>query len=124
MAWSYQIDPERGIVFSVFDGTTTDADVSAHQKALSADPAFEPGFSQLLDFRGVTSVRLTAAGVRAVAEAKNFGAGSRRAIVVASNVAYGMARMFEILRDPEPDTVEVFRDLAEARRWLGLDGEA
>jgi hypothetical protein len=49
-----------------------------------------------------------------------FGAGARRAIVVGSDVVYGMARMYQILRDTAPDHLEVFRDLASNVAWLGL----
>ena len=34
---------------------------------------------------------------------------------------YGMVRMFSLLSDFESDVIQIFRDMAEARRWLGLD---
>ena len=46
----------------------------------------------------------------------------RKAIVALSPVAYGMARMYQTMMDGSPVEVEVFRDLQEARRWLGVQG--
>ncbi len=42
-------------------------------------------------------------------------------MVAEKDVSFGMARMYEMLREAEPDQIKVFRDMAEARRWLGLD---
>ncbi len=43
------------------------------------------------------------------------------ALHVSKDVIYGMARMFQILTDDRPATSEVFKDMAEARKWLGLE---
>lgn len=39
---------------------------------------------------------------------------------VVYSVAYGMARMFQILTSACPHELEIFRDLDHARRWLGV----
>jgi hypothetical protein len=52
-----------------------------------------------------------------------FNEKSRRAVVTEKDEMFGMARMYQSLREThdKPDQVQVFRDMAGARRWLGLD---
>jgi hypothetical protein len=47
---------------------------------------------------------------------------AKAAIVVGSDVAFGMGRMFEIqsLERAEP-TFRIFRDMGDACRWLGVE---
>ncbi len=44
-----------------------------------------------------------------------------RAYVVPTEEVYGMTRMYSIIGDFDSDVIQVFRDISEARRWLGLD---
>ena len=118
-AW-YRIDPEAGIVFSVFEGRVTDEDLRDHQRRLSADPEFRSTMHQCVDGRGVTDYAVTAEGVRTVARAKIFSAGSRRALVAGSTTCYGYGRMFQLLRHGSGEQIQVFRAVESAHHWLGL----
>lgn len=40
--------------------------------------------------------------------------------MVPNDLVFGMARMYQILTETSPDEVEIFRDLDEALRWLGV----
>jgi hypothetical protein len=73
---------------------------------------------QLFDFRDVTDIELSSGDLRAMADVSPFRAGSKRAAVTASKVAYGLASMYEILRSASPDEVVVFRDIDAALDWL------
>ena len=46
---------------------------------------------------------------------------ARRAYLVPTDEVHGMMRMFSLLSDFESDEFQIFRDMVEARRWLGLD---
>ena len=120
MPASYKIAAARGVVFTSGSGVLTDEDCFAHVRALSTDPDFKPSMHQLADLTHVTEVRLTAGGIQRLAERVPFGEGSRRAFVVADDVAFGMARMYQILTSDHAHDLTVFRDLDEARAWLGL----
>jgi hypothetical protein len=62
---------------------------------------------------------VTSAGVRALADRPLIlSAASRRAVVVASDLAFGMARMYEILSEKRGGGTRVFREYGEARRWV------
>ena len=104
---------------STGSGAFTLVDALAHQQRLASDPDFDPSFSQLVDLTHVTSVDVTASDIRKLAQANLFSCGSRRAILATSEVAFGLARMFEALRESAgEDGIQVFRDLNEALDWL------
>lgn len=109
------------MVFSQATGALTDDDLFEHQRTLRADEAFDPGYHQLWDLRGVTEMRVSASTVRTLAEARSFRPGVRRAIVAGDDVGYGLSRMFQTLHEQSEEDVRIFRELTEARRWLDLD---
>jgi hypothetical protein len=53
----YKIDKERRLVLSFGSGVLTREDVLGHIDKLSADPDFDPGFSQLQDYTQFTGAR-------------------------------------------------------------------
>lgn len=102
MPGGYLIDQTRLIVLSRAWGVLKDSELVAHARALAADPRFAPYLNQLSDFRDVTDFQVTAATIRELVALSPFGAGSRRAFVMGADVGLGLARMFEIMRDPSP----------------------
>ncbi len=118
-----QIDSSLGVVFSKFQGVVTPEDISAQVESFKTDPAFQPSFNHLIDTRGATRFDISSSGMRAVSMHSIFNEKSRRAIVAEKDEMFGIARMYQLLRDAQekPDQVQVFRTMAEARRWLGLD---
>ena len=123
MSIRYRIDLKQEIVYITADGILTDDQLRKFLKKLLRDTDFHPNFNRLADYRAVESFELTGTDVRRLAGAKGTtkSEGSRRAFVVSSDLAYGMARMFQSLADDSPVTIEVFKDMTEARKWLGLE---
>lgn len=87
----------------------------------------EEPFDYLSDYRGI-ELSATSEDMRAIASI--FGANAsffrgRNAVVVASQAAYGMARMFEALAEPYGLEIRIFEDVAEAEAYLdrGDDGD-
>ena len=125
MPGGYLIDLPRRLVLSRAWGYASDEELLRHAQALAADPDFHPSFAQVADLRAVEDFELRVSTLRELASLSPFGAGSRRALVVGSPAAYGMARMFQVFRQRSPDAVQVFRTLAAALEWLTLaDHEA
>ena len=120
MPCDYTIDLARSLVLSHGWGVVTDREFLAHARALTADPRFAPNFHQLVDLRDVTNVQLTASGIRELVSLNPFGAGARRAVVVTNSVAFGMARMYQILSDDSPDELQIFRKMDNALQWLWI----
>lgn len=119
MPLTYRIDRVSKIVFSTAEGAITYQDVLDHEEHIHHDPDFEPEFSQLVDCRQVTEAKLTADFMRSVALVNIFSPKARRAFVTKGNFVYGLLRMYQILKADAH--IAVFRDMDEARHWLGMD---
>ena len=115
----YKIDKERRLVMSTGSGVLTMTDALAHQEKLLKDPDFSPGFSQLMDLTQVTNVEFGTEDLRRLAQRSIFSPDSRRAILVSSDVVFGLSRMFEIFRETLGETgIRVFRNLDDALEWV------
>jgi hypothetical protein len=115
----YKIDKERRLVMSTAFGVVTMADGLAHQEKLRKDPDFDPSFSQLMDYTHVVKFEITAEDVRALAQQSVFSPDSRRAMLVRGDLAFGLARMFEALREDFGEQgIRVFRNLDDALDWI------
>jgi hypothetical protein len=72
-----------------------------------------------MEFSHNTAIDIDADGVRRLAQRSIFSPQSRRAIIMTSDAAYGLARMFEILREAAGEHgIRVFRNLDEALDWI------
>lgn len=115
----YKIDKERRLVLSSGIGVFNLDDARAHQERLMADPDFDPRYSQLLDFTHVTKIELSAEDVRQLAVRNIFAPDSRRAVLVPNDLAYGLGRMYEILREAAGERgIRIFRNLDDALDWI------
>ncbi|PWU22040.1 MAG: hypothetical protein C5B48_10675 [Candidatus Rokuibacteriota bacterium] len=124
MSVSYRIDMREGVVFTVFEGHVTNEELLGHQQRLGADPDFRPTMNHVLDTRGVTSVSVTALGIRLIATPSMFAPGSHRAIIASdANRPYGYdyVKMFQTLRSQSGEDIKIFSTVEDAHRWLGLE---
>ncbi len=121
MPITYHIDKINEIVFVNATGEFAAEDFRIHKRGLADDPDFDPHYSVLFDLHSITKFRLSTVEVREFAVNYIFHKRARRAYLVPTEVAHGMIRMFSGLSDFESDVIQIFRDMAEAHRWLGLD---
>jgi hypothetical protein len=98
----------------------TAQDLLEHYTALAADPAFDPGFSQLVDLRDVERVEIERPYIRRHALERLFG-GMQRALVVSSDGHYELARIYGAFAQYASQNVRVFRDMHDAEQWLGIE---
>jgi hypothetical protein len=121
----YKIDKERRLVLSSGSGILNLDEALSHFERLLADPEFDPTYSQLMDFSQVERFDFTAVDVQQMALRKIFSKESRRAILVPNDLAFGLARMYEILRENGGEHgVRVFRNLEAALEWALSGNEA
>ncbi len=114
----YSIDTQNHIVLTVFRGVVTLNDINEQTASLRDDPAFDPSFSELVDFSGVSEVRMDYAALRSWRAIDPFSTSSKRAFVIGSqNSVYGAARMYQIMRSDEV-RVEIVKTIGEASRYL------
>jgi hypothetical protein len=124
MSVHHAIDEERKIVLTVFRGDLTDADLRAHQLALSANPRFHPSMRELVDLRAVTDVSVSSAILNASAGWPLHAPEARRALVAPTDLLFGLFRMYQThLGEVGASQLGVFRELGQALQWLGLSSE-
>ena len=122
MPVNHTIDIEARLVRIVGSGVVTDDEMVRCVADLRADPALEPNMNTLSDMRDI-DVAFTSEGVsRLVTVMRNSAdrrVAARAAIVVNSEVAFGMGRMFELRAEQADElSIRIFRDMAEALEWL------
>ncbi len=120
MGVTYEI--ADGVLRWALAGQFTGDDVRANRSAIRDDPGFRPGMPVLIDCREMRTL-LPAEELRALA-AEMFrppASASERwryAVLVATDVGFGLARMYgAFVPDPAVD-IRPFRDPEEALAWL------
>ena len=113
------IDSAARVVIVTVIGGLGDAELQSLGDQLEKNPEVAPDFAVLIDLRQADGKTVTSAGVRSLAtRALIFSAASKRAVVVPSDLGFGMARMYEMLREGRGGGMRVYRDYDEARRWV------
>jgi len=120
MPIEYEIDADKHLVHCRASGTLTNRELIDHYRSIATDPAFDPHFDQLADLGPVERFDLDATTIRREALETVFDASARRAIVAPTDVGFGLARIYGSYAELAPQTVRVFRDMSDARRWLGI----
>lgn len=120
MSVTYEIDSSQHLVRTVAAGVVTYRDLECHLAEEEHDDSV--GLAEVIDARGATTdlttdqVRRLVARTDALVRKGRFGA---LAIVTDHDVAYGMARMYQVLCEMSLAVrIEVFRDLEPALTWL------
>ncbi len=115
-----EIDASDRVVTLAISGELNDEGLLTLPAQLRTAPEVEPDFGLLIDLRHAVGRHVTTQGVRDLARLPLvLSPDSRRAVVVPSDFCFGMARMYQILRDEGPGgDIRVSRDLDEARRWV------
>ena len=124
MPLDYSIDKSSGMLRMMGQGTILVGDIEACFQRVLADPDYCGVDRELGDFRDAT-FSLNPEDVNRLAQITRKRSPEhqiqRRAIVVASELHYGLARMFSQLVAPSGQEVRPFRDIDEAQRWLDGD---
>ena len=121
MPIDYEIDAGRRLIRTRCIGPLTLEEVVAHFRSLEADPRVPDRLDVVLDFSELTAfpdhdqVHCVAREVR---QLRTKIAWRNLAIVAPRDLAFGIARMFEMISEPSFRATMVFRRLADAERWI------
>jgi hypothetical protein len=123
MPVTQRIDKEAGVVYRTATGHLEMEELVTVVLGAIDHPDYRPGMKSLTDLRGIDH-EVTREDIQRLAELlrgrQTEISGGRGAIVVSSDVSFGMARMLEGLTTQVPYELNVFRDIAEACAWLGI----
>ena len=120
MPISYTIDPIKQLVTTRLWGVSTEDEVRGHNTRLRADPAFNPGYRQLADMTELTESRVSMNMINEQSADQFFSPGTPRAFVAATDAIFGVSRKFALQSEAQGQTIQVFRDMESAKKWLGL----
>jgi hypothetical protein len=125
VAWRF--DESHRVLCVRLHGEVTDEDLLGYARHVTQDLGLPPQHHELIDLRDISVPRASTPTLRRVAQmfedAEREPAGVKVGFVATSDAAYGLARMYQALRDRSPVQMRVFRDMAGARAWLGLPPE-
>jgi hypothetical protein len=124
-----QVDHARRLVIAQASGILSDEEVFGYQRQIWSDPAVA-GYDELVDMTRVEEIRLPshqrARELAALSASMDRPAHETKfAIVAPQDVAFGLGRMYEMLREMQPGggkQVAVFRTQREAMAFLGREG--
>lgn len=123
MAVGFAINIELQLVLVKAWGTLTSTELIGATDAIHGMPEFQRAQRELGDYREVADFELDGAAIQRLAAQSMFPPAARRAVVVNAEVAFGIARMYQMLREKPGDGLRVLRDMDEAVSWVGLDAE-
>ena len=130
MPISFEIRHELRLVVARGSGVFTDENIFDYQRSVWSRPEVL-GYDELIDMSSVS--RIEEPNPERIRELARLASGmdaregkSRFAIVAPEDLAYGLGRMFQVLRELDSRStkeVGVFRTMGEAVAFLGLTGD-
>jgi len=118
------IDVSRNLVAHRLRGEVSADEIMEAMQRVWDNPDFRPEMSSLVDVREMAPLRGTVDVVAIAKLLKEKSEGmswGKVAVVVAQPLSYGFTRMFEAYAEPAGLLLQIFYDLGEAKRWLGVD---
>jgi hypothetical protein len=118
-----RIDPDTGMRQHAVTGDLTFDGLMSALAGIYADPAFRPEQNSLWDLRETRATEISVTDLRRIVDLvrENWGTtgAPKSALVVSSDLDFGMGRMYEAFLDSDMGSqVRVFRDIDEARNWI------
>ena len=124
MPVDFLIDTKFGVIYIKATGVLNRAEAMDYRARLLRHPDFRPELNLLADLREVTKMALSNAEVKDLTRYTVLSAQSKRVFVVASDLQFGLIRMFGAYRQIVGDQeVMISRTMPEALSWLSLPAE-
>ena len=117
MPFSFHADEGMKVFHVQATGEVNDTELMDLSASLRQEAAFILGYSILCDCSALTKVSISAGQIELLAKT----ARSRTnfvAVIAPRSVAFGLARMYQIIADPEGARISVFAGMEEAMAWL------
>ena len=122
MPLDFELDPQERIVQTRAWGLLEDADLYDHLARITElfdAGTLDEGWSQLADFTQVeVFTNLSSDAIRSIADRNPWPPKSKRALVIKSDLGFGLGRMYQMEAGEVGRSLRVFRTVEEARAWL------
>jgi|SRR5271155_3924768 len=122
MTFKVTIDVNERLVVSTISGELNEEGFVNATSLISSQPGFDPSYSEIIDFSGVTAGTLSTSALVQIAQRESiFSRKSVHVIVAPKPHIFGLARMAQVYAEREKPNVVVVQTLDEARKVLGLE---
>jgi hypothetical protein len=116
------IDVKRRLIVSTFSGEINDAEVLSVASLMRSHPDFDPSFSEIADFSGVTAGTLSSSAVRELSQRESILSPTSMHVALApQGHIFGVFRMAQVLAEQTRPNTAVVRTIEEARKFLGFE---
>ncbi len=119
----YTIDKKNRAVYLTAAGRAVHDDFADVIDRLAEDEDFKPGMGLLCDYSklefNIPADEVEALSVR-MRKLSHVFSGCRVALISAGDLEYGLMRMFSLISSEAQFETRVFRQIENAREWLGL----
>lgn len=116
------IDVNQRLVVSTYYGEIDDGDLFHVVSLIRSHPDFDPSFSDVMDFSGVTAGTLsTSALYEKSLQESIFHRKSMHLIIAPHPHIFGLARMSQVFAEKKKPRVAVVKTIDEARKFLKLE---
>jgi hypothetical protein len=114
------INVKRAAPTSTFPGEINDAELLSVSSLIRSHPDFDPSFSEIMDFSGVTTANLSSSAVQeASRRPSSFNPASMCVVVAPQDLIFGLGRMSQVFAEKTRPNAAVVRTIEEAHRILG-----
>ena len=117
------IDKKAGVMIRTVTGELTFEDIKSSYEASLIRPDFQMNMHVIWDLRDADASKIYKEDVIKIARyfetyIKN-GDEYKAALVVSSDLEYGLSRMYQVAVADLPAEIGIFRGLEEAKKWVG-----
>jgi len=128
MPANHKIDTKTKLLITTWEGEARDIDfiqaIKKYQKDIQNHPDYI-AYNEVVDFSKVTGIKLTTEGIKSIgliASSTDQNEVNRKlAFIVSSNLAFGLARMYEAYRGFSKKShkeIRIFKNEKDAFEWV------
>jgi hypothetical protein len=127
MSFNYKVFIEHTFIYGWGNDFLEEKDLIDYQQSILTSEFLQPNMKELLDFRNVTDSNITSKSLAQFVQFENQNRdefeGWMVAVLVESDLQYGLGRMFDSLLQiaDTPSQTMIFRDFSQACTWLDID---
>ena len=125
MTLSYSFNKHLNLVNAKGSGNLSAQDFRDYSLNLLQNPEIASGFLELQDYRGVEESHISLEEMKNIIEFDETSGrpvASKLAFIARTDYGYGTLRQYKAFVESEEREIEVFFDIEEAKKWLGIEG--
>jgi len=128
MPAKHHIDNTSQLLITTWEGEAVDIDfieaIKKYQKDIQSNSDYHH-FNEIVDLTRITGIKLTTNGIKHISSIASSSdknrANTKLALIVSSNLAFGLARMYEAYRSMSKNInkeIRVFKNKDDAFMWI------